>query len=225
MISLSDFLCARRERRRLPDYSVVLTFDDGFQDFATVASDPLIERKMPATAFIITHRASGLLPPNGEAFLAWADVEKLARTGIEFGSHTCSHPRLLYLSLDEVTKELVDSRNAILEHVGQAEVPFSYPHGQTSESLSRLAESLGYSCGITTVLGPNSRDADLFALRRTVIASDDNLATFAARVSGLTWWASSIRRLFRPASLPRRADSTFYPALNGKPYDCTPTNS
>ena len=38
VISLAEFLRAKRERRRLPDYSVILTFDDGFQDFFTVAA-------------------------------------------------------------------------------------------------------------------------------------------------------------------------------------------
>jgi len=46
--------------------------------------------------------------------------------------------------------------------------------------------------GYPTVLGQNDSECDLFALRRTVIASDDDLPTFAARVSGLTAWYSRI---------------------------------
>jgi len=33
-------------------------------------------------------------------------------------------------------------------------------------------------------------------LSRTVIASDDDVPSFAARVSGLTWWITRIRRVF-----------------------------
>lgn len=196
VISLDDFLQARRENRQLPDNSVVLTFDDGFHDFFTVAADALSDRRLPATVFVITHRAYGWLPPNGESFLSWPEIQKLAGSGIVFGSHTCTHPRLVDLALDEVTKELTDSRTAILDHIRQIDIPLSYPHGQTSEALNELVKSLGYSCGVTTVLGPNGDDADIYALRRTVIASDDDLATFAARVSGLTWWANRLRRFF-----------------------------
>ncbi|HXM36277.1 MAG TPA: polysaccharide deacetylase family protein [Pyrinomonadaceae bacterium] len=195
VISLADFLRAKRENRRLPDYSVVLIFDDGFQDFLTVAADHLALRKLSATVFVITDRTHGSLPPNGESFLSWQEVQELAASGIQVGSHTCSHPRLLDLPFDELRRELADARTSILSHVGQEEVPLSYPYGQASEAISKLAQSLGYSCGITGVLGPNGPDADVFLLNRTVIASDDDLATFAARVSGLTWWASRLRWL------------------------------
>ena len=194
VISLGDFLQARREHRRLPNYAVVLTFEDGFEDFYSVAAGPLAQRQLPATVFVITDRAYGRLPPNGESFLTWQQVRDLARSGLDIGSHTCSHPRLPELPLDEVRRELEDSRVAIIEHVNRAEVPLSFPYGRTSVSISQLAQSLGYSCAITTTLGHNDRDADIFALRRTTIASDDDLATFAARVSGLTWWMSAVRR-------------------------------
>ncbi len=195
VVSLADFLRAKQENRRLPDYSVVLMFDDGFRDFFTVAADHIARRKLPATLFVITDRAYGKLPPNGESFLSWQEVQELAASGIQVGSHTCSHPALLGLPFDEVRRELADSRTAILSHVRQEDVPLSYPYGQTSDAISKLVQSLGYSCGITGALGPNGSDVDVFALNRTVVASDDDLVAFAARVSGLTWWASRLRRL------------------------------
>ena len=196
VISLADFLRAKREKGRLPDYSVVLTFDDGFQDFSTVAASHIARRKLPATVFVITDRAYGRLPPNGESFLSWPEIQALAASGTQVGSHTCSHPRLTDLPPDEIRRELADARTAILSHVGQEGVPLSYPYGQTSEAISGVVQSLGYCCGIGGELGPNGTDADVFVLSRTVVASDDDLATFAARVSGLTWWASRLRGVF-----------------------------
>ncbi|MEO8433514.1 MAG: polysaccharide deacetylase family protein [Pyrinomonadaceae bacterium] len=204
VIPLDHFLRALRNKQRLPDYSIVLTFDDGFHDFFSVAAKELSERQLPATVFIITGRADSTLPPNGESFLSWQEVEQLTRSGIQVGSHTCSHPRLPDLSLAEVRRELADSRTAILDHTKQADLPLSYPYGETSEPVSQLARSLGYSCGITGELGQNSSDADIFALRRTVIASDDDLATFAARVSGLTEWVHRLRQIFRPEEVNER---------------------
>jgi peptidoglycan/xylan/chitin deacetylase (PgdA/CDA1 family) len=193
VISLGDFLRARREHRRLPNYSTILTFEDGFEDFYTVVAGQLRLRQLPAAVFVITDRAEGRLPPNGESFLSWQQVQELGRSGFEIGSHTCSHPRLPDLPLEEVTRELEDSRAAILNHVDSPQIVLSFPHGRTSESISQLAQCLGYSCAITTTLGLNGSEADTFALRRTTIASDDDLATFVARVSGLTWWTSILR--------------------------------
>ena len=195
VISLADFLKSKRENRHLPDYSVVLIFDDGHQEFNSVAAAQLAKRKLPATIFLITDRTSGNLPPTGEAFLSWREVQELAAAGIQVGSHTCSHARLLDLPLEEVRRELADAKTAILSHLQQDDVPLSYPYGLTSEAISQLAQSLGYCCGITGMLGPNAADVNVFSLKRTVISSDDDVATFAARVSGLTWWASRLRQL------------------------------
>ena len=58
VISLREYLHARNEGRSLGNYSVVLTFDDGFRNFLTVAAPMLAERKLPATVFLITDKAS-----------------------------------------------------------------------------------------------------------------------------------------------------------------------
>lgn len=195
--SLAEFCQSRKENRPLPNYSVLLTFDDGFEDFYSVAAPQLAQRNLPGTIFVITDRASKLLPPNGESFLTWDQIEELASRGITIGSHTCSHPKLRNLPIDEVARELTESRIAILKHVSQSDVPLSYPFGQTSEEISRLAEASGYCCAIDGDQGLNARDRASFDLSRTVIASDDDLATFAARVSGLTSAFARVRRAFR----------------------------
>ncbi|MFN2578516.1 MAG: polysaccharide deacetylase family protein [Pyrinomonadaceae bacterium] len=197
VVSLSEFQKASREKRSLPDYSVVLTFDDGFEDFYTVAAPHLARRKFPATVFVITDRADDQYVSNGESFLSWAEIRELASSGVDIGSHTCSHPYLRDLSPENVAKELRESYAAVQSHTGQTQVPLSYPYGQVSQPISRLAHEIGYSCAIANDVGPNAGDVNLYELSRTVIASDDDIATFSARVSGLTWWISRGRRLLR----------------------------
>jgi peptidoglycan/xylan/chitin deacetylase (PgdA/CDA1 family) len=197
VISLNDFQRSKRENRTLPEYTVVLTFDDGFEDFSTVAAPHLMRRKLPATVFVITDRAYARLPPNGESFLTWEEIRKLASAGLDIGSHTCAHPRLPDLPSQEVMRELAESQSAVRMHTQQTEVALSYPFGQTSDQISRMAESAGYSCAIAADSGPNNGSVNLHALSRTVIASDDDVPTFAARVCGLTWRITKLRRLFR----------------------------
>lgn len=221
VVSLAEFCQSRKENRSLPNYSVVLTFDDGFEDFYSVATPQLAQRQLPATIFVITDRASKLLPPNGEKFLTWDEIKELAAAGITIGSHTCSHPNLRHLPLDEVARELSESRAAILRHVSQSEVPLSYPFGQTSAAISSLAEASGYSCAIDGDQGLNARDRAPFDLSRTVIASDDDLATFAARVSGLTSAFARLRRALRstPAARTGTVTAQQYPSAMAESFD------
>src|SRR5262249_53404634 len=223
VISLEDFLAAKQNGWRTPNRSVVLIFDDGFEDFFSLASKELIRRRLPAAVFVISEGAYGRFRC-GDSYLSWDEIQSLASAGILIGSHTCSHPNLSNLPADKAWQELSDSLSAVRRHVNQAGVPLSYPYGQTSPDVIRMANLAGYSCGINGTLGPNDNHAEIFALSRTVIASDDDLVTFAARVSGLTWWAEKMRR-----ALPRRSpdnwDEELAPrtpllgkTLNGRDY-------
>ena len=80
------------------------------------------------------------------------------------------------------------------------------------QPISRLAKSMGYSCAIANDAGPNDQNGNLYELSRTIIASDDDLATFSARVSGLTWWINRGRRLFRAEN-----DASWEPSFS-RPY-------
>src|SRR5437588_512430 len=75
----------------------------------------------------------------------------------------------------------------------------TYPHGRASATVREMAASLGYSCAFTGELGANDAKSDLHDLRRVTIAGDDDPATFAARVSGLTWWYDRLRAAFKRA--------------------------
>lgn len=207
IVSLEEYLGARREGRALPDYSVILTFDDGMRNFFTVVAPTLAERGLPATAFVITRITSerGDSPFESEwkpiddyLYLSWPEVETLARMpGIEIGSHSHTHPDLTILPPEEVERELRDSYDAIVERTGRRELALAYPHGRTSPSVREAASALGYACAFTGELGANDAETDLYKLRRVVIAGDDDLSTFAARVSGVTWWYDRLRATVR----------------------------
>ena len=199
VISLREYLDAREEGVPLPDYSVVLTFDDGYRNFLTVAWPRLRECAMPATMFLITDRmpaADGVArdrawtPADDETCLSWDEVEMLERSpAVDFGSHTCSHAKLTTLSAEQVQHELRSSHDAVLSRLKGCEgLPLAYPYGDTSEAIVEQARSVGYRCGLTTEEGANDAEMDRFALRRVLIGDNDATPAFAARVSGLTRW-------------------------------------
>src|SRR5256885_5764620 len=66
IISLRDYLSARAEGRQLPNYSLVLSFDDGFRNFRSVALPLLVARGIPATVFLITGNADHQPEPDSD---------------------------------------------------------------------------------------------------------------------------------------------------------------
>jgi peptidoglycan/xylan/chitin deacetylase (PgdA/CDA1 family) len=212
VIPLSDYLVARQNRQRVPQHSVVLTFDDGLRNFFTVAAPVLNELGLPATMFLVTDRVEARdqsnLGPNWAPLddrisLSWPEAMALhSSQAIKFGSHTCSHLDLPQLSAN-VDRELHDSLRALHENLHDVFPPsLAYPYGNYSQTIAAKARSAGYSCALTTDAGCNSVNTDLFQLRRAVVRRYDTVDIFAARVSGLVGWLRIVRDIFRRLRLP-----------------------
>ena len=135
VISLSDYLKATRAKQPLPEYAAVITFDDGYRNFYTVARPLLIEHKMPAAMFLIVDRVrhngdtgvASWAETDDETYLSWSEIKQLAEQGIEFGSHTCTHRKLTEISPAEVDTELRKSKEAITRELHSPDLPLAYP--------------------------------------------------------------------------------------------------
>ncbi|HEY6231667.1 MAG TPA: polysaccharide deacetylase family protein [Pyrinomonadaceae bacterium] len=191
VISLREFLSARLEGKPLPDYSVVLTFDDGYRDFLNVA--PLLAKeRLPATLFLVTdliRESSNGSDSNHANRLSWAEVKALDDQGIfDFGSHTCSHPSLTSLTAETLDYELRASLKAIQSRVKNVAPALAYPNGAYSNIPVSAVASIGYKCGLTIDPGSNSSGTNAYALRRQTIHGSDDKRMFAARLSCVTSW-------------------------------------
>lgn len=203
VVSLQDYWIAHNGGQQLGHYSVVLTFDDGFRNFLTVAAPLLSARKLPAIVFLITdkageengYRSPSWTPDDDRRYLSWSEARNLKENhGFEFGSHTCSHSRLLGLSAADTERELLHSFNDLVNNLAVNRPTLSYPKGEYSSLLAADAQELGYACALTTDRGTNEMDHDLFTLGRTLIGDNDDEASFAVRVSGLRWWLVKMLR-------------------------------
>ena len=107
---------------------VAITFDDGYDDFHTMAFPILAEHHFPATVFLPTAfigSSNERFP--GKKHLTWDQVSWLSDRGINFGSHTATHPRLVSLGSEEIEHEIKHSKQIIANKLGKAIDAFSYP--------------------------------------------------------------------------------------------------
>ena len=199
VISLREFLSANASGTQLPDYSVVLTFDDGYRSFLEVAPI-LLNDGLPATLFLVTE-----MMRNGQAHtessnhadrLSWTEVRTLDQHDIfDFGSHTCSHPSLPNLTPEDVDHELRVSLNEIRCHVKNVMPALAYPNGAYSGISVESVTAAGYTCGLTINPGPNKIGTSPYFLQRQTIRGKDDIQMFAARLSCLTHWLYGSRFL------------------------------
>lgn len=215
---------------------VALTFDDGFHDFFANAFPVLQEFGFSATLYLPTafigntRRAfspSSVSGPRssvlGSQFavlrpcpcLIWSEVRELHAAGIEVGSHTATHPRLVDLPWQQVESELRDSKLEIEDRLGAAVSAFAYPYAfpeARRDFCSRFAELLaetGYDSNVTTRVGRNHPGHDLFRLNRLPANSCDDAWFFRAKLEGAYDWISPLQSgVKRVKSAFQRAPAT-----------------
>src|SRR5205085_6242065 len=112
-VTLDDVIQAVLTGKALPQRPVVLTFDDGYEDFYTAAFPVLEQDGLKATSFIITGRV-GM-----SDYLTWDQMKAMQASGlVQFESHTVHHVDMSQISLVRAQKELTDSKVALEEHLG-----------------------------------------------------------------------------------------------------------
>jgi len=179
---------------------VVITLDDGYRDFLTSAFPVLQRCGFSATMFLPTQYIGDQTRRfNDTDCLTWGEIRELQRAGMEFGSHTVSHPQLRTLSFQEIEAELRSSKQEIEDKTGTAVRCFSYPYAFPESdrhfvrSLRDLLEAAGYSEGVSTIVGTAQRRSDRFFLERLPVNSWDDLHFFNAKLEGGYDWLHSFQ--------------------------------
>ena len=152
--------------------TVILTFDDGFENFFTEAAPVLREFSFSATVFLVTSKCGGFNDWSGNPpelprarLLSWGQIRQLSDEGIEFASHTLTHPELTCVSSDTSAIEITRSKTVIEDAIGKPVVSFAYPFGRFTSAVRRVVEDT-YSTACSTNLGRVCPTSDMHALQR-----------------------------------------------------------
>jgi len=187
VMALTD-LARRLVEGPAPDEgTVAVTFDDGYNEAATVVSEILDKSHLPATFFVITGVLDNTIQFPGGPFLTWQDAREMSAAGFSVGSHTVSHRSLGEISLRDVGEELATSYRRITEELGAPPEGLSYPYGTIrdfSGDVAELAKTVGYDYAVTGMHGLNHLGCNPYCLRRTSLTAGDGLKTFRMILKG-----------------------------------------
>lgn len=172
----------------LPNKSVVLTFDDGYEDNYRGAFLPLLENAMKATWFITTDCIGGhahwLGQPSTQTRMLNAErLREMHAAGMEIASHTCSHPDLSILDPDQQRLELSKAKTVLENLLSTPVSSLAYPFGRFNEDSVTVAEQTGYSLACTTRPGWFGSETNPYMVRRIAIFSGDSVSTLARKLT------------------------------------------
>lgn len=196
---------------KIADY-VVITFDDGYLDFYSEAFPVLNRFGFSAIMFLPTgFIADHAMEFKGRNCLTWSNVRELQKYGIEFGSHTVTHPQLRTLARADIEKELTDSKKTIEDKTGCGTESFAYPFAfpQVDTEFKRLLreslEKAEYRNGVCTIVGRASVSSNPLFLERLPLNDLDDEPFLCAKLGGAYDWVGSLQSVVqRTRSLSAR---------------------
>lgn len=174
-ITVTQLIHARDGKAALPEKPVLLTFDDGMQDFYTEALPILQKYRFPATLYVVAgymNSTSRWLQHEGEAnrlMLTWEQLIEIDASGIECGGHTLSHPQLDMIPLSRAREEIVRCKQILEEHLGHEIHSLAYPYGYFNSAIKQEVQAAGYTSACTVKHEMCSEMTDRFALTRLMV--------------------------------------------------------
>jgi peptidoglycan/xylan/chitin deacetylase (PgdA/CDA1 family) len=171
-ITPRQFWRAARGLVDLPPNPVILTNDDG---------DPTVRR---FSRILERNGLAGTYFLNNVSPLTQRQIRALAERG-SVEAHTVSHVALSGLGYEDQVAEIAENQAYLEEITGQPVRFLAWPYGDVNESAIEAAEA----AGIVGAFGLGGTAADLdvvdwYTVPRIAIDVDDDLETFAAKVTG-----------------------------------------
>jgi len=160
VVSLHDAVQAVLGTERLPSRPVVLTFDDGYEDFFTAAVPEMRRWGFTATSFVITGRVGW------SSYMTWSEIEAADAMGFTIGAHTVHHVVLASLPQAQARWEMQQSRDTLAAVLGHPVLDFAYPYGSFNTYDMAVAKDLGFECAVSTFGSPWHWRDELFHMYR-----------------------------------------------------------
>lgn len=132
----------------LPKKPIILTFDDGYEDNYIYAFPLLKKFRFPAVIFVVvdeTRRTNFWDADEPQVPLMTNEqICEMSAAGIEFGSHTVTHPNLSQCSPEQIRSELTESKHMMEQLTGNKIISLAYPYGAVNEIMKYIAAETGY---------------------------------------------------------------------------------
>lgn len=181
VIDLNLFAKIIKEKKDFPPKTIVVTFDDGYEDNYINALPILKKYNIPATVFISTSYINKNINARKGTVLRGMkeeQIKELFKSGIiEVGSHSNEHVKLKKLNNEKINMELSVSSNTLYNIMGQRPVFLAYPSGSVDDKVKTIA-SRYFILGCGVKKGRVVSGSDYFDIKRNSIDSETTFLHF-----------------------------------------------
>lgn len=178
VISLEEMV-ENLSRKTMPKKTIVLTFDDGYQN-SFLTAFPILKKYDFQASIFLTTRSIGKVKEGGViGMLDWEEVKKMDGSGlIDFEPHTVTHPKLTSLKTKEIENEIIESKEKIEKELQKKCKYFAYPKGKYNAGIKEAVKDAGFKAAFTVEKGVITLESDFFSLKRNSVDSQVNLTQF-----------------------------------------------
>jgi len=171
-ISPRDLEGAIEGKMPLPTKSVLLTFDDGYREHATVVLPILRRLHLHATYFIVSQAY------HFHGYMTSDMIREADATGlITIADHTRHHVFLARMTAAHRASEIVGSKEELETLLGHSVSDFAYPYGSWNTDVAHEVEHAGYVLGFGIRLGSVHTSSSRYQLRRIRVLDGENVVS------------------------------------------------
>lgn len=159
------------EKEPIPSKSIVLTFDDGYEDFYTTAIPLLKKYGFTASNAVIVNFIGR---PD---YMTAEQIKQINDDGFEILSHSMNHKDMSVTPTAEY--EITQSKIDLEKLIGKTIIAFVYPSGKYNNKSQEYVKNAGYRFAFTTKPGDANLDKDPYTMDRIRVDNRVLLTTLA----------------------------------------------
>lgn len=146
-ISLDWLISHLRTGIPLPEKPILLTFDDGYGGHYQYVYPLLKKYGYPAVFSIYIKKMDG---KTKRSSITWEQLKEMADDPlVTITSHSVTHPKdLRTLSDDELSKEIIESKQILEKELGKPIIYFTYPEGKHDARVKQWIAAAGYRAAL-----------------------------------------------------------------------------
>ncbi len=191
-ISQKDLIDNLTNKNKLPEKSIMITFDDSYENIITIAKPILDNFCFKAIVFVVS-KSIGMYNfwdnPDEKSKIPSLDKNallSLLKDGWDIGSHSLTHAHLLKITEDKLIKEIYGSRFELEQTLQTNILSFAYPFGEYNNNIKNLVIKAGYKLGFSIISPSLTVTGDPFLIRRILIKRTDSMDDFKRKIS--SWY-------------------------------------